>query len=74
MNEILKLLQIREDLPSKCKYYFSAKDVAEYHNVSLNAVYASRQVKTDKLDKLMAFDKLQGHITVELANKIQGEL
>jgi len=74
MNEILKLLQVREDLPNKTKYYFDAKDVAKYHNVSLNAVYASRKLKTDKLDKLMAFDKLQGHITIEIANKIQGEI
>jgi hypothetical protein len=44
------------------KYIFEAKDVANFHNVSLNAVYNSRNSNKrglDKLDKLMAFEKIK---------------
>jgi len=56
MNEnVRKLLSIKD---SRGKYNFKAKDVSEFHKVSLNAVYTSRKVG-DKLDKLMAFAKMQ---------------
>lgn len=41
------------------KYVKSAKEVAEYHGVHVNAVYQNRRGKRnpDRLDKLMLFDE-----------------
>lgn len=41
------------------KYVKSAKEVADYHGVHVNAVYQSRKNEgsPDKLDKLMLFDE-----------------
>jgi len=55
---IKDLLKIKID----GKYIFEAKDVANFHDVSLNAVYSSRSSNKrglDKLDKLMAFEKIK---------------
>ena len=39
------------------KYVKTAKEVAEYFNIHIVTVYASRRAKnTDKLDKLMLFE------------------
>ena len=51
-NKLKEILTLQKN----GKYLFKAKEVAEFHDVSLNAVYASRKQK-NKLDKLMAFDK-----------------
>ena len=67
MNEkVKKLLSVRDE---NGKHTFEAKDVSEFHKVSLNAVYNSRKVG-DKLDKLMAFAKMQEAIEYDEKNTI----
>jgi len=51
------------------KYLFEAKEVAKFHGVSLNAVYNSRK-QTDKLDKLMVFDKIASMIEEDEKNTV----
>ena len=66
---IQDLLKIKID----GKYIFEAKDVANFHNVSLNAVYSSRSSNKrglDKLDKLMAFEKIKEIINEPLEDNI----
>lgn len=60
MNKsMVDMLRIKSMVNGKEVYVRPAKDVADYHDVHVNAVYASRRKKdgADKLDKLMAFDE-----------------
>ena len=67
MNDsVKKLLSVKDE---NNKYIFEAKDVSEFHKVSLNAVYNSRKVG-DKLDRLMAFSKMQEAIEKDEKNTI----
>lgn len=53
MEEILKLLRIKDENGDFLRH---APDVAKYHGVHRNAVYAERK-KTARLDRLMAYDE-----------------
>lgn len=65
-GSVKKLLSLKDE---NDKYIFEAKDVAKFHKVSLNAVYNSRKVG-DKLDKLMAFEKMKEAIEKDEKNTI----
>ena len=66
MNEKLKEILA---LQKNGKYIYTAREVSEFHRVSLNAVYSSRK-KTDKLDKLMIFDKIASMIEEDEKNTV----
>ena len=53
MEEVLKLLQIKD---AGGEFTRRATDVAKYHDVHRNAVYAERK-KSARLDRLMAYDE-----------------
>lgn len=60
MNKtMIDMLRIKNTEGGKEVYLRPAKDVADHHGVHVNAVYASRRKKdkSDRLDKLMAFDE-----------------
>lgn len=65
-DKVKKLLSVRDE---NDKHIFEAKDVASFHDVSLNAVYNSRKVG-DKLDKLMAFAKMQEALAEDEKNTV----
>ena len=58
-KSVLDMLRIKRTIKGKDVYARQAKDVAKYHGVHVNAVYASRRKQdgSEKLDKLMAFDE-----------------
>lgn len=62
---MVDMLRIKNIEGGKEVYIRPAKDVADHHGVHVNAVYASRRKedKSDRLDKLMAFDE-----AIRLAN------
>lgn len=60
MNDALTdVLRIKRIEKGKEVYVRHAQDVADFHGVHVNAVYASRRKEdgSDKLDKLMAYDE-----------------
>jgi hypothetical protein len=65
-KKIKEILQIHDE---NGKYFFSGKEVAEFHSVSLNSVYSSRKVG-NKLDRLLAFEKLKQLLEDDEKNKL----